>query len=485
MRAAGTAFVVLAALVGGCTVTYPEGVISCSDGVPCPTGWFCRAALCYSTALPDAGPDAALDAGPDAGPDAGRDAGPDSSVEECATCPWHFGRPHAVPSLHPADTYVFGAALPADGLTIYVVAGNGATSDFGIFEAHRERTADPFGPQTETRALAGVAPILVSTTGDGLELFAQISDERAGPPRTHVVVYTRPDLATPFGAPVDLPELDIAAEVAHPTVTADGLDLFVTGISADGSVRQIYELQRLSRTEMFRDARLADEFLGGASFPRVTPNGLGIFVGNPARYATRLDRASRFEPLARIGPEAAPPGCFLPTYVPATRELWFATQDIPWSPSQYSLWRVQVCRDGPCAPEPTVMDCPPGSALSADQFHCYYAREASESWDSAQTKCVEGAANLASVHSAAELALIAGLTPPLMPGAGRWLGATDLGTPGSFRWTTGEPFIYAPWVSGEPNPTQDCLTVRDGAFHVDNCSVPANSVCERSVWPTW
>ena len=88
----------LSAIGTGCTVTYPEGVIAC-------------------------GGDAQTDAGP-------VDLGCPATGPTNATCPWHFGRPHAVPSLHPSTTGLFSAALTADGVVTTVKdAGIGIEPD--------------------------------------------------------------------------------------------------------------------------------------------------------------------------------------------------------------------------------------------------------------------------------------------------------------------------------------------------------------------
>lgn len=173
----------LSAIGTGCTVTYPEGVIACGGDAQCPSGWSCRAMRCYSTASAS---DASVDAGAEdaTARDAETDAGPvdlgcPATGPTNATCPWHFGRPHAVPSLHPSTTGLFSAALTADGETIYVA--NWTTSEnLPIYEASRASSAEPFGALVATLGSANVnvRPGVLSMTEDGLEMFAQVVDGR-------------------------------------------------------------------------------------------------------------------------------------------------------------------------------------------------------------------------------------------------------------------------------------------------------------------
>ena len=342
--------ILLGALVlttaSACSVTYPEGVIVCTDRAEteCPEGWVCSAGRCYSQPV-DAGADGSRpdDAGVDAPSDAdaatdggasclfdadSADAAPAPGVGCPAVgptdpdCSWNFGRPHAVPSLQWSSAPHWGAALGQSGLTIYVANADGILGQ-PIYQAARDSAADPFHPLTPTPGTArpDLAPILLTVTGDELELFAQVKETHGAESRERIVRYSRAAMRDIFSGPEPIPSLDVIVDggggVAQPSVTADGLELYFVVTPA----LVIYRATRPSRCAPFGTPR-ALAFGAGVTYPRVTPDGLGIFVGPRARYTTRLDRRSDFGmptdlPVAGVV-------LTLPTYIPETHELWFA-----------------------------------------------------------------------------------------------------------------------------------------------------------------
>lgn len=480
----------MAASVSGCTVTFPEGVIACTSDDECPPSQSCRASRCFSIGTPDAGTtdaateeDAAADASPDATPDA---ANPDprcpASGPTNPDCPWYFGEPHAVPTLHPERVGVFGAALANEGRLVYV-----ATPNFGepIYGASRPNRAERFSglmPALGSRSMS-LAPGLVSITEDGLEIFAQVADSPMDGPRTRVLRYVRSSVSSAFAAPEPIESTEARRDAAHPSITSDGLELFFT------SNNQVYVTRRASRADAFQVAEEVG-FPPGAVFPRVTPDGLGIFVGFPAQYATRPDRTSPFGAPAPLPLAAASLGDFgLPTYVPATRELWYVTgldgNRAAWSSATTSLWRVRVCRDAACPATPSAEACPPGlSVRSADRLHCYFTSSPPNfTWGGAESACGAGL-YLASLSSDEERGLVAALD------GGGWIGASDLITEGMFTWTTGERFVYDPWISmtGQPDDAtgaNNCVAMAAGIANDLPCTTLLRSVCEQSIWPTW
>ena len=81
-----------------------------------------------------------------------------------------------------------------------------------------------------------------------------------------------------------------------------------------------------------------------------------------------------------------------------------------------------------------------------------------------------------------------------------WLGASELDEEDVWVWVSGEPWAYAPWLTGEPNEggnqgagggvpyDEDCLELYDetGAaegygFADDGCAHEQPPLCER--WP--
>ena len=78
------------------------------------------------------------------------------------------------------------------------------------------------------------------------------------------------------------------------------------------------------------------------------------------------------------------------------------------------------------------------------------------SWSNAYTTCQRAGLRLASVHSAAENALL------VTAAAGNkvWIGGTDAASEGTWKWSpSGTPLSYTNWNGGEPNNLgrEDCL----------------------------
>jgi hypothetical protein len=100
--------------------------------------------------------------------------------------------------------------------------------------------------------------------------------------------------------------------------------------------------------------------------------------------------------------------------------------------------------------------------FSATTGHYYEAVAGSITWtaarDAAKTRTYLGRfGHLVSINSAAEQSFLTG-TFPTAVSAGYWIGAyqdksaSDFSEPvGGWRWTTGEPWSYTSWNSGEPN----------------------------------
>ena len=64
-----------------------------------------------------------------------------------------------------------------------------------------------------------------------------------------------------------------------------------------------------------------------------------------------------------------------------------------------------------------------------------------------------------------------------------WTSGSDQGTEGIFRWTNGDPWVFAPWYvpDGEPDggTTQNCVVYRtEGAIATQVCNNPFGYICE-------
>jgi len=97
-----------------------------------------------------------------------------------------------------------------------------------------------------------------------------------------------------------------------------------------------------------------------------------------------------------------------------------------------------------------------GSTIGSGVFnpangHTYVLLDKS-AWTVAEAEAVSLGGHLASVNNAAENQF---LLDAFCSGADSkrvlWIGLTDNGNEGHFRWTSGEPLTYTNWFTGEPN----------------------------------
>lgn len=79
--------------------------------------------------------------------------------------------------------------------------------------------------------------------------------------------------------------------------------------------------------------------------------------------------------------------------------------------------------------------------------HSYYFFDRQSTWYAAKQLSESYGGHLVTITSAAENSFVSGLAG----GQSVWIGATDQGSEGSFKWVNGETFRYSNWASGEPN----------------------------------
>jgi hypothetical protein len=114
---------------------------------------------------------------------------------------------------------------------------------------------------------------------------------------------------------------------------------------------------------------------------------------------------------------------------------------------------------------------------------CYLVFDDPSTWDAAMAGCeaLGPTAQLVTVASAEENALLA----PLLGAAHRWIGLTDVGSEGTWRWYTGEHLLYTNWRAGEPNNgggAENCGVIEGntGALWDDRpCGLTYGRICER------
>ncbi len=120
---------------------------------------------------------------------------------------------------------------------------------------------------------------------------------------------------------------------------------------------------------------------------------------------------------------------------------------------------------------------------------CYLYFRERLTWDDAEAACAALGGHLAAPTSLAENALASQIVPD---DEDLWIGATDDPDEDDFTWTTGEPFVFDHWRSGEPNDGgnggEDCAVVEgdnnifgQGCLWDDrDCEADFGYLCERA-----
>ena len=106
------------------------------------------------------------------------------------------------------------------------------------------------------------------------------------------------------------------------------------------------------------------------------------------------------------------------------------------------------------------------------------------SWDNANAACLAVGLQLASVHSAAQNALL------VTAAAGNtvWIGGTDAASEGTWLWSpSNTPLSYTNWDSGQPgNQGEDCTqaySANNGVWHDYPCAWKEKYVCQQPSLP--
>jgi regulator of replication initiation timing len=89
--------------------------------------------------------------------------------------------------------------------------------------------------------------------------------------------------------------------------------------------------------------------------------------------------------------------------------------------------------------------------LNTKVYRAYEVIPGSFSWHEARADAEKRGGHLATITSEAEWLFIKNSLGDSLPNAKIWIGATDEGNEGHWRWVTGEPWDYTRWKTGEPN----------------------------------
>ncbi|XP_039374324.1 C-type lectin domain family 4 member F-like [Mauremys reevesii] len=120
----------------------------------------------------------------------------------------------------------------------------------------------------------------------------------------------------------------------------------------------------------------------------------------------------------------------------------------------------------------------------------YYFSKGKKSWDEAERFCVSQDSHLTSVSSHAEQEFISNETK----GQDHWIGLTDLGTEGSWRWVDGTEYRADAsrgfWEENQPDNwhqgtggREDCVETRTMElkwWNDANCTLPSKWICKQA-----
>jgi hypothetical protein len=118
--------------------------------------------------------------------------------------------------------------LSSDGLTLYFMSDRaGGVGDSDIWYATRTSTSDVFGtPQNLAQVNSSAVEASPALSADGLKLYFN-SNRPGGAGGQDIWMATRADTSSPFGAPVNLAEVNTAANEQGPEPSADGQTLYL------------------------------------------------------------------------------------------------------------------------------------------------------------------------------------------------------------------------------------------------------------------
>jgi len=142
-----------------------------------------------------------------------------------------------------------------------------------------------------------------------------------------------------------------------------------------------------------------------------------------------------------------------------------------------------------CSGDECVKACEEGWEKNGD--HCYFLSTEKKNWFAAETFCRNESGHLASVHSNAtndfiwERLIRSGLDVI-------WLGGSDTGEEGVWKWTDCTPWNFTAWSKLNPNNDgdEDCLNVyklmfwskqEDKKWNDDKCSKEFGFVCSKKI----
>ena len=147
------------------------------------------------------------------------------------------------------------------------------------------------------------------------------------------------DVTKPFGTPMQLPGIDGSGDQMWGWFSADELTIYFTQLAPNMTVQNVYSAQRASGSDAFgAPVRLAGVQSDTASIeaPKLTANGLDMFVTDNASGSARIYVATRTTTLADFG---------TPSPVAAVNSTGLADAD-PWVNADATVMYLASDRPG-------------------------------------------------------------------------------------------------------------------------------------------
>ncbi|XP_014863232.1 PREDICTED: CD209 antigen-like [Poecilia mexicana] len=118
------------------------------------------------------------------------------------------------------------------------------------------------------------------------------------------------------------------------------------------------------------------------------------------------------------------------------------------------------------------------------QYSCYFPSTTKKTWTLSREDCLSKGADLAIVTTKDEMNFINSLYNDKEV----WIGLSDGGVEGQWKWVDGTPLTLAFWAQGQPNShqgrNQDCVEVWHrskgvGDWNDENCNIEQFWICEK------
>jgi hypothetical protein len=181
--------------------------------------------------------------------------------------------------------YERGPSISSDGLTLYFNSDRaGGLGSYDIWVATRPDLGSPFGtPENVAELNSDLAEAGPHLTADGLTIY--FSSNRPGTVGSNDIwVATRADLVSPFGVPQDVTELNSTELDESPSITADGLTIYLHSERAGGAGgTDLWFATRPDTSSPFGTPQnLAELNTGGGEYtPDISPDGSKLYFVGP------------------------------------------------------------------------------------------------------------------------------------------------------------------------------------------------------------